>query len=359
MKEHFTFDDVLLRNVFSNIKSRKDVDIKTSLSNITLDLPVISANMSTITESDMAKEIVKHGGMSILHRFCDTEFNINLIKWTLEDYKTNEERKYILENHLGVSIGVTEKERKRAEALFDYGARIFCIDVARGASQAVVDQALWLREEYGDSIFIIVGNFCTPESILEFKKRSLCAPDIYKVGVGPGSVCTTRSKTGVGFPQLSAIIECAKVAPIIADGGMKTPGDVCKALAAGAKAVMLGNMLAGTDKAAGTWFRYFNDRGESQYSKNPPENRSWMACCRYEGSASNGYGEGWKTSEGVSRSIPYKGKISDILKDIEGGLRSSMTYLNAINLTQYRKNAEFIKVTSTTLKENGVIYGAQ
>jgi len=360
-----TFDDILIKPKFSKLSSRKYVDLTTDLGKeIKLSLPVISANMSTITGPKMAHAMSKAGGMGIFHRFMTIEENITA--WTDGPFDC------------GVSIGVVDSEKERAEALIDAGANIICVDVAHGAQQSVVDQVKWLRSKYKDNIFIIVGNFATPQTIKAFGDAVgiTDSPDIYKVGIGPGSVCTTRIKTGVGVPQLSAILSCAAEFPIIADGGMKTPGDIAKALAGGAKAVMLGGMLAGTKEAPGEEIigeaqvisyeeakkkakrdnikdfskvsisnGYFFSDGFYAFNINPEYKI-------YKGSAANGYGNGWKTSEGVEIKVPYKGPVEPILKDIEGGLRSSFTYTGASNLNEFQNNAELIIVSPSTRIEN-------
>lgn len=312
-----TFDDVLIQPRFSTISSRKDVDLSTVLSpHLKLSLPVISANMASITEKAMAEALSAHGGLGILHRFSEIDENVALFKE--------------ISVPVGVSIGITEGERARANALIEAGAQIICIDVAHGAQQGVVDQVTWLRRNH-ENLLIIAGNFGNGASIAEFNaafERTEDQPDLYKVGIGPGSACTTRIKTGAGVPQLTAIADCHHVVPgkIIADGGLRYPGDIAKALMQGAVAVMVGGMLAGTDEAA--------------------------SHTHYAGSASGHYGSGWKTSEGEAFDVTEKGPVSPILKDIEGGLRSALTYVGARNLKQFREKGQFIRISPATVMEN-------
>ena len=330
---HFTFDDVLLKPKYSIMGSRRNTNVSTTLnSRLSLRLPIVSANMDTVTGPEMARTIAGLGGLAILHRFCSVEDNVNYFLDAVRD--SSVDRKLV-----GVSIGISRDEAtERAKALANAGATTFCIDIAHGAQSKAVSQYRWLRESYPDA-FIIVGNFGTAESIRDFKVQcgNTTHPDVFKIGIGPGAACETRVKTGVGVPQLYAVWECAQEHAVIADGGCRTPGDVCKALAAGAQAVMMGSMLAGTRESPGQ----VTHREDGRKYK------------RYAGSAAGGYAEGWKTSEGAEFYIPYKGSVIPIVRDIEGGLRSSMTYLNAGTLKEYTENAEFIRVSSVSVFENG------
>ena len=339
MKQYYTFEDVLIKPTFSSVGSRRNVDpsaflVNTSGKRWDFKLPIISSNMETVTGVKMAKAIANLGGLAMLHRFCSLKDNERMFKEATE----NEEHV----NNVGVSIGVSEEERTRADNLYKLGARIFCIDVANGAQDIVVDQAKWLKDKYEDTL-LIVGNFATAETIDEFRTRSDSAADIFKVGIGPGAACLTREKTGVGLPQLSSVIECARAARIISDGGCKKPADICKALAGGASMVMLGSMLSGTTEAGGTTRRLLSDDGKTTV---------WEYNCIYRGSAAGGYAAGHKTSEGTSANIKYKGDVTPIVKDIEGGLRSSMSYVNAKTLEEYFHKTEFIHVTTSTALEN-------
>lgn len=324
MNKSLTFDDVLILPQFSHINSRKDVDLSTNLGPIALRLPIVSSNMSTITEEDMAIAMDKAGGLGILHRFCTIEDNIKMFN-KVYDLKLGIRK--------GISIGVGSNEFERAEALIHAGANIICIDVAHGAQMSVVKQYDQLRDKYGDDIVVIVGNFATRKSIQDFKSNSSqndwSGPDVFKVGIGPGSVCTTRIKTGIGVPQLSAIMDCASEYPVMADGGCRNPSDIAKALAAGAKTIMIGGMLAGTNETPGELFNK-----------------------KYSGSAYKEVYNGDSTSEGIVTKVNNKGPVNVILNDIEGGLRSALTYTNSKTLKEFRSNAKFLEISSNTVIEN-------
>lgn len=381
MEELVTFDDVLIKPKFSNISSRKDVDLSTSIKpykwlqlgeknkGVKLTLPVLSANMDTVTGPTMAVALAKAGGLGVLHRFGTIEQTVSdLVEVTQSAYP-----------ECAVSIGIGDNEKERAKALYNVKAwknKIFVLDVAHGAQQQVVEQYKWLKENLIYS-FVIVGNFATGESCGEFwaalnaggisyftEKRGqdtyhqTYGVDAFKIGIGPGSACTTRIKTGVGVPQLSAIIDAAKFFKdhlhkplIIADGGMKTPGDIAKALAAGADCVMLGGMLAGTDETPGEIYENFDD---PDYCTDKP-----IFAKKYRGSASKeaysdqGKDASHRTAEGESFWIRSKGSVAQVLQDIEGGLRSAFTYVGAKNVRDFQEKAEFVRISANTARENG------
>lgn len=347
MSELLTFDDVLIEPHFSMVKSRKDVSLYNRIHLWGLDIPVISSNMDTITGIDMANEMNKLGAGACLHRFWSIEENVEAFMASpLETI---------------VSFGIGDHEKERVEALYGEKASVFCLDVAHGAQISVVEQVKWFKEKYPECL-LIVGNFASGKSLDQFNQalgnRKL-KPDAVKVGIGPGSACTTRIKTGCGMPQLSAIMDVRSIAkrvhiPVIADGGMKTSGDITKALAAGAQFVMLGGMLAGTTETPG--FTHPNT-GLTPYDKDYiPEDRIRI---KYRGSASKesyesqGKDEAWRTAEGEAFTVPYKGPVRNVIQDIEGGLRSAFTYVGANNLHEFQERATLIKISNATKVENG------
>jgi IMP dehydrogenase len=281
--------------------------------------------MDTITEENMANLMGEQGGMAILHRFVSVEKNIEMFK------------KCKFPNSTGVSIGVGQDGIIRAEALISLGASIICVDVAHGHSKEVNRTIRTLREKYSENILIIAGNVATYAGA---DYLAAAGADLIKVGIGSGSVCTTRIKAGFGVPQLTAIQDCRKVdRPIIADGGIRQPADAVKALAAGAEFVMLGGLLAGTDespgeidskKINGKEFKVKKFRGMA--SKEAQED--------FMGSMSE-----WKTAEGVSLEVPLKGSAKNIILDIMGGIRSGLTYCGASTIRDLQRKAQFIEIT--------------
>jgi IMP dehydrogenase len=365
-----TFDDVLIKPRFSKIASRADVDLSFNGDGFPyMELPIISANMDTITGSDMAHAMIFGGGQACLHRFSSIEENVQQFL-DARLVATGECRIPM------VSVGLGNKELDRARALFGAGAFTFIVDVAHGASMGVVQQVRALREIFNDRIAVVVGNFATGESVKDFLE--ICPEvDGFKVGIGPGSLCTTRIKTGVGFPQLSAIMEISQVLkrtgiPVIADGGMKTPGDCAKALGAGASMLMIGSMLAGTEESPGETqylhksgktfkledfpvsvdYSYFSKELQQEFQSKIPKVKKYRGSASQESYEAQGKTGSHRTAEGESTFVPYKGAVKDILQDIEGGLRSAFSYVGACNLKEFHDKVEFVKVSNATKIEN-------
>lgn len=365
MKDTVTFDDVLIVPKFSDIVTRKEVDISVNAHGFPyMGLPVISANMDTITTEEMARAMSVCGGQAVLHRFCSIEDNVKM----LINSRTGGTGGYDLPF---VSIGLGKGELDRAVALKSAGAYMFFVDVAHGAQTRVAKQVKALRDAMGDDFSIVVGNFATGDSVVHFLQDVGQLIEGIKVGIGPGSACTTRIKTGVGYPQLSAVMDIANSIKetgitIIADGGMKTSGDISKALGAGAHMVMLGGMLAGTDETPGELYYenggIFTERTEGNSNLDDP--KLWYKgyvnkVKKYRGSASKesyevqGKDANWRTAEGESFYVPHKGPVKDVLQDIEGGLRSAMSYVGARNIKEFHAKCEFVKVSPSTVVENG------
>ena len=336
MKEAFTFDDVLIEPDFSYEESRKYISLASNIGKIQLELPIISTGMDTITSDKMAFAMFKNGGLGCLHRFWGIEENLIAYK--------NSPASTI------VSFGASEEELERVRVLYCNGAKNFCLDDSHGANIKIVRQSRIFAEKYvGDpDVTLIVGAFATPKQIVAFRKEfdpkdKWMDRLAFRVGIGPGSACTTRVKTGCGYPQLSAIIECSKLGfPIIADGGCRIPGDIAKALAAGASAVMLGGMLAGTYETPGEIV----------------ENEKTGLFKKYRGSASKesydvqGKTTDWRAAEGEAFWVECKGAVDDVLQDIAGGLRGAFTTVGASNLEEFQSKARFVRVSSATVLEN-------
>jgi len=332
IRRGFTFDDVLLVPNYTGELSRKDVTTKTNLGRFSFNIPIIAANMDTICGHEMARKMSILGGLGILHRGMTIQENVDEFKKAYSPAFVGEQK-----IRIGVSIGANEKEIERAEALYDVGAYLFNLDVAHGHSKITGKMIRFMRERFKDEIYIIAGNVAT---LAGADYLASCGADCIKVGIGPGSACTTRIKTGCGVPQLTAIMDCRRVdRDIIADGGIRYPGDVVKALAAGANMVMIGGMLAGTDETPG-----------EVVTGNGPPHKGFRGMASKE--AQNGNIAEWKTDEGIQFSVPVKGPVEEVIKDLVGGLRSGLTYTGSRNIKELQKKAEFIEVTQAGTIEN-------
>lgn len=334
-KMSYTFDDVLLVPQYTEIISRKDVSLKTRLTrNINIDIPIISANMDTVTEHEMIKALKSQGGRGIFHRF------MNMRKMCKEIDCCN--------FPVSISVGVVGEWKEYINTILEMNydtVDSVCIDIAHGDCNRVIEVLRYIKKHY-PNIDVICGNVAT---ISATKRICDSGADAIKIGIGPGSLCTTRIVTGCGVSQLTAIMDCAIIAntyniPIIADGGIRNSGDIVKALAAGASSVMVGSLFAGTDETPGNVER---DIHGNRYKK-------------YRGMASKDAMIDWKgdsckntTPEGEITFVPYKGSVVDIIKDLCGGIRSGMTYNNAQTISQLQKNAVFRVVSSNTARENG------
>lgn len=342
MREHLSFDDVLIIPKFSLIKSRKDVDPYSGFT-----LPIISSNMDSVTGPAMAKAMAESHSVGCLHRFCSIEENVKMFKEACSP-----------EGKPWVSIGLGESELKRAIALREAGAETFVIDVAHGACSEVVKQTIELNDWVGFFGKIVVGNFATADSIHAFEKALGCTDIVwaYKVGIGGGSACLTRVVTGCGMPTLASIMDCKKAGvKIIADGGIRNSGDFCKAIAAGADYVMLGGMLAGTDESPGELITDLDLPGAPMLISSNYVTKKFK---KYRGSASkesyvvqNKISE-WRTAEGDSFLVPFKGPVGQVIQNLEAGLRSAMSYVGASTIKEFQERAEFIRITSAGIAEN-------
>ena len=466
-REGLTFDDVLLVPKFSDITSRSQTNLETKLSrNISLNIPLVSANMDTVTESGMAVAMAREGGLGIIHRFLTIEEEANevlkvkrsgsvmienpyfisptqtikdAIRYMKEkgvsgllvtdsesklagiltrrdvmfesesaqlvkDVMTKDvvtanpglsldEAKEILRknrieklplvdesNHIkglittkditnienypvaskdkkgrplvGAAVGVKGDFMDRTESLLEAGADVIVVDIAHGHSENAVNTIRHIKKAFPDSE-LIAGNVATAAGAEELIKAGV---DAVKVGVGSGSICITRVVTGSGVPQLTAILDCAKVGqkhgiPIISDGGIRTSGDVTKALAAGASSVMVGSILGGTDESPGSFI-----------SKNGKRFKIYRGMASFYASLGRKSKESGHVSieddlndyvaEGVEAMVPYKGSVADILKQLTGGVRSGLSYCGAHTIKQMQENAEFIKMSGAGFAES-------
>ena len=339
-KEYLTFDDVLLLPKHSNVLP-SDANFETSLSDtIKLKTPILSAAMDTVTELDMAISMAELGGLGVIHKNLSVSDQANIVKKVKE--------KNLLS---AAAIGVGDDALKRAEMLVNEGLDLIVVDTAHGHSQLVLDMVKNLRNQY-KNLTIVAGNIATAEAALDLKKAGA---DAVKVGIGPGSICTTRIVTGVGAPQLTAILNIKAAlkdanVKIIADGGIKNSGDIVKALAAGADAVMLGGLLAGTKEAVGEIveidgkkYKSYRGMGSEAAAQKGSDDRYFQHKRK-----------GKFIPEGVEGMVEYKGPVNEVIEQLVGGLRLGMGYLGAKNLDELKANAEFIKITQSGKSESHI-----
>lgn len=466
-KEGLTFDDVLLVPKFSDITSRSQTNLETKLSkNISLNIPLVSANMDTVTESSMALAMAQQGGLGIIHRFLTIEEEADQIlkvkrsgsvmienpyfvgpdktineaisymgekdvhgllvmdsdsklvgiltrrdvafesesNQLVKDVMTKDvvtakpginldEAKQILHKHrieklpliddsgvvkglitskditnienfpqaskdkkgrplVGAAVGVKGDFMDRTEALLEAGADVIVVDIAHGHSENAVNTVRHIKKAFPDSE-LIAGNVATASGAEDLIKAGV---DAVKVGVGSGSICITRVVTGSGVPQLTAVLDCAKVGkkydvPIISDGGIRTSGDVTKALAAGSSSVMVGSILGGTDESPGSFMtrngkRFKIYRGMASFYASLGRKTKENGNVSIEDDL-NDY-----VAEGVEAMVPYKGSVTDILKQLTGGIRSGLSYCGAHTIKQMQENAEFIKMSHAGYAES-------
>lgn len=466
-KEGLTFDDVLLVPKYSDITSRTQTDLKTKLSrNIAINIPMISANMDTVTESTMAVIMARQGGIGIIHRFLTVKEEVNEVlkvkrsgsimienpytigqEQTVSDaieyaknkgvsgllvidsgskligiltnrdlmFETNksklvkdvmtkdvvsaktgislDEAKTVLHNNrieklplidesghvkglitskdiinrenypyaskdkkgrplVGAAVGVKGDFMERTESLLDAGADIIVVDIAHGHSENAISTIKHIKKAF-PNCELVAGNVATAKGTEVLIKAGV---DAVKVGVGSGSICITRVITGSGVPQLTAVMDCAKIGrdngvPIISDGGTRTSGDVTKALAAGASSVMIGSLLGGTDESPGSVLtkngkRFKVYRGMASLAASLGRKTKETGLSTFDDDL-NDY-----VAEGVEAMVPYKGSVIDILKQLTGGLRSGLSYCGAHSIEEMQQNAEFIKMSRAGFAES-------
>ena len=327
--EAYTYDDLSLIPQRGSVKSRKDVDYSTKLGPIKLKIPIISANMDTITGHAMAVAMSRLGGLGILHRFMTPTELEREVSWARQHTST-----------VAFSVGLDPKDLDaRLAVAIPAGGNIICVDVAHGHHERVISVVRYIRNRSDCKYLpIIAGNVVTGFGAGELINAGA---DVIKVGIGPGSLCTTRVVTGCGYPQLSAIFNVVDALDsrgdqkgIIADGGIRASGDIVKALAAGAHAVMVGGLLAGAEETPG------------EYSNGQK---------LYRGMVSRSAQEDWKHSvsvvEGEMKYVTPKGKVGPIIERLLGGLTSGMSYNDAHTLSQHKHQAEWVRVTLAGLIE--------
>ena len=339
----YTFDDVLLKPAYSQVLPNQ-VDVRTILTqDIHLHIPLISAAMDTVTESDTAIAMAQAGGIGIIHR------NLDIKKQILEIKKVKKQKLLV-----GAAVGAGPSEFKRAEAILKEKIDMIVVDTAHGHTKKVSEIIKFIKKTKDKKTALCAGNIATPAAAKFLLKLGV---DVIKVGIGPGSICTTRLVAGIGVPQLSAILEVRngiknKNVKIISDGGIKYSGDLAKAFAAGADAVMIGSLFAGTDEAPGKLIKrngklFKNFRGMGSVG------------AMNKGSADRYFQSKQKDSskyvpEGVEGFAKYKGKVDNIIFKLIGGLRSSMGYLGSRQIKYLRDKPQFVKITKAGFYESMV-----
>ena len=336
MKYAYTFDDLQIIPRYSEVESRSQCNLTTRFTKqYKLGTPLVASPMDTVTEYNMAIAIASHGGVGIVHRFMSIEKQANQVR------KIKEQEKLV-----SAAIGATGDYKERAQELVNAGAIVLLIDVAHGNTKQVRDAITWCKQNLPNYVDVIAGNVATYDGA---KNLAKWGADAIRVGIGNGSLCETRIRTGIGIPQVTALIESIRAVeesgidvPIIADGGIRMTGDVAKALSLGADSVMLGSLLAGTRESPGEIHRMGIWPNEQLFKK-------------YRGSASaevkQVHGLEEKNVEGNSKLIPYKGKVERIVSDISDGVRSAMSYVDATTIEEFQAKSEHVLITQNGLIE--------
>lgn len=351
----YTFDDVALVPKYNEVQSRLHTTLNTKLTKlITINNPLIPANMDTVISFDLAEKVIEEGGIPIFHRFCNIQQQINFC----EKFKDN----------CFVSCGVNDDEYNKLEKLFNAGALGVCIDIAHGHSKVIIDLISKIKKQFPHKE-VIAGNICSEKAYIDLVNAGV---DAVKVGVGPGAACTTRIVTGFGVPQFTAIYNIAQAknklssqlqVPIIADGGIRNSRDVALALAAGADSVMIGNLFSKTLESASK--KYYKDDNNKlietsnlQDVYNKYEN-DFEIYGHYRGQASKNFQNEYfgklkkgTVAEGIDFHTKCSGPVENLYNEINGGLRSALTYAGAKNIEDFQKNAEFVEVTINYMGES-------
>lgn len=339
IRRALSFNDVLLIPRHTTVFSRSDVDLSTRVAGLRLEIPILAANMSSVCGAEMAFALGKIGGLGIIHRMCSIEEEQEMLREVAARTPAGQRLQ------AGFSIGIGPDWRDRMDACKPY-AQVACLDVAHADS----DRVLALLKDYF-AVYrdypLIIGNIATAAAALRLKDA--IPPEYHgttavKVGIGGGSLCTTRIKTGFGMPTLQSVADVRDatggVPDIIADGGIASSGDIVKSLVAGANAVMLGSLLAGTEEAPGDLIR--GDHG--------------ILMKQYRGSASfsdkQRRGEATRNVEGESTLVPYRGKVADVIGDLLDGIRSGLSYGGSSNIRDLQENVEFVEITAHGYRES-------
>lgn len=354
IKQGYTFDDVLLVPSYSTTVP-KQVELSTQLTpKITLKMPLLSAAMDTVTEELMAIELARLGGMGIIHKNMSIEAQAAMIKNVKDAEVFNIDTSSVDQlNQLlvGAAVGVNDTTLQRVKALVEAGVDIVVVDSAHGHSKGVLDTIKAVREAYPD-LDILGGNIISAQGATDLIYAGCTC---LKVGIGPGSICTTRVISGVGVPQLTAIADVASVAKqynvgVIADGGIKQSGDIVKAIACGADAVMLGGLFAGCSETPGEVIEVYGQKVKTYVGMGSLSAMKRGSSDRY---FQGGVEELNKlVPEGIEATVNYKGPVADVTYQLLGGLRSGMGYCGCATIQLLKDNARFMTITSNGLQES-------
>ena len=331
-RSSLSFDDVLLLPQYSDIISRSEVSLDSHLGNIKATLPIVSSPMDTVTESEMASSISGLGGVAIVHRYNSIEDQVKMIQSVENRVDT-----------VGAAIGVSGDFIERTAALTSTGVKLVCIDVAHGHHAMVRYAIETIKKTFGSQVYLMAGNVATKEA---FEDLANWGADSVRVGIGGGSICSTRINTGHGLPTFQSVLDCSDVSdrmgvPMIADGGIKNSGDIVKAIAAGASFVMLGSLLSGTTQSPGRKIVKEDGRSFKEYRGMASE----RAQMKWRGRVNS--------REGVSALVPFKGDVSDVIRDLDAGIRSGLSYSGSRTISEFQIRAKFIEQTSAGTNESG------
>ena len=331
-KQALTYDDIQLIPEYSEIESRQNIDLTTQLTtNYKIRVPLIASPMDTVCDSEMAIAMAELGGIGCIHRFLTIPQQIHEVSYTSKTIKNRDNyTPYVM-----AAVGANGDYLERAQELVNNGANIILIDVAHGYHKFVMEAIRTLKKTLPSHVDIIAGNVATANAAYNLESAGANA---IRVGIGGGSLCTTRIKTGFGVPNVTSLMDCSKAVnvPIIACGGIRNSGDIAKALAVGADSVILGSLIAGTKEAPGPII----EKANGLYK-------------RYRGAASletkSIHGQATRNVEGESTIVPFKGKVKFVVDGLLDGLRSALSYAGASNLNQYRP--EYVVVTNAGIRE--------
>jgi IMP dehydrogenase len=354
IKEGYTFDDLLLVPAHSTVVPA-NVDLATTLTpRLRLKLPILSAAMDTVTEAAMATALAKAGGLGILHKNMPIEAQAAMVR-SVKSATVDHPSMAAVDDQgrllVGAAVGVSAETMTRVKALVAAEVDVIAVDSAHGHSQGVIATIASIRAAYPE-LELIGGNIVTAQAARDLIEAGA---SILKVGVGPGSICTTRIVAGVGVPQITAVNDVYQVAKaagvsVIADGGIKFSGDIVKALAAGADAVMLGGLLAGCEETPGEVIDVYGKKVKTYMGMG-------SLTAMQKGSSDRYFQGGQKelsklVPEGIEATVPFKGPIADVLYQMMGGLRSGMGYCGCANLSDLKTKARFVKITNAGLNES-------